>query len=118
MADVADDDDPDTAWKVGAFSDVRGEWIQARSTTGPITTDHIGVLQAERATNRFVTKARLSFDGGKPVTQTLDPESATMQVMELQHPVKAATVRLTIVTTTDAGTAGFDYAPISEVSVA
>jgi hypothetical protein len=67
---------------------------------------------------RRIVEVRWTFDGGNPVSQSLDPESPTMQVMQLPAAVSAATVRLTILTTTDAGTAGLDYAPVSEVTLA
>ena len=41
-----------------------------------------------------------------------------MQTMALPAPVRAGTVRVTILATTEAGTAGLDYSPISEVSLA
>jgi arabinofuranan 3-O-arabinosyltransferase len=94
------DGDPATAWKVGAFSDVRGEWIQARSTTGPITTDHVGVLQAQRATNRFITKVRLTFDGKRPIDVTLDPTSRTGAGQLLRFPRRTfTTLRITVLDT-------------------
>jgi hypothetical protein len=66
---------------------------------------------------RRIVQVRWTFDGGGSVTQNLDPDSATMQTMQLAAPVSAGTVRLTILGTTDPGTAGFDFSPISEVSL-
>ncbi len=66
---------------------------------------------------RRIVQVRWSFDGGASVTQSLDPDSATMQTLQLAAPVNATTVRLTILGTTDPGTAGFDYSPISEVTL-
>ena len=38
------DGDPRTAWKVGAFSEVEGEYLRI-TTDEPVTTDHVGLLQ-------------------------------------------------------------------------
>jgi hypothetical protein len=67
---------------------------------------------------RRIVEVRWTFDGGRAVTQTLDPDSATMQTMQLAEPVTASIVRVTIVATTDAGAAGLDYSPISELALA
>ena len=40
-----------------------------------------------------------------------------MQTIDLPEPVAATKVRMTIRVTTPPGTAGFDYAPVSEVTV-
>ena len=91
------DDDPSTAWKVGAFADVRNQWIEASSTTGPIETDHIGLLQAQTYVNRFVTKLDMSFDGGAPVTVALNATSRTGAGQVVTFPKRRfTTVRLTI----------------------
>lgn len=66
---------------------------------------------------RRIVEVRWTFDGGNPITQTLDPESPTMQTIAIAATTPSV-VRLTITATTDVGTAGFDYAPISEVTLA
>ena len=72
--------------------------------------------------NRFLDMRRIaevswSFDGGEEIIQQFDVESATMQTIDLPAPVEAETVRMTIRVTTPPGTAGFDYAPVSEVTL-
>lgn len=91
------DDDPSTAWKVGAFADVRGQWIEARSTSGPIETDHIGLLQAQTFVNRSITRLELSFDGGPPVAVALNPSSrsGTGEIVNFASR-RFTTIRLTI----------------------
>ncbi|MEZ5322740.1 MAG: alpha-(1-_3)-arabinofuranosyltransferase family protein [Microthrixaceae bacterium] len=76
------DGDPATAWKVGAFADVRGEWLQldARHLTSP---GFITLTQPSAGVNRFITRVRLTFDGGRsgdgrggaPMTVTLGEAS-------------------------------------------
>ncbi len=55
------DGDDATAWKVGAFDEVVGEYIQL-SSDEPITTDHIGLLQTQKLANRWITQVELGFD--------------------------------------------------------
>lgn len=108
------DNDERTAWKVGAFSDVRGEWIEATSTEGTISTDHIAVLQAQRATNRWITKVRLHFDGADPLDVDLDDSSRSAPGQLLRFPKRAfRTLRIEILAT-DLGVRA-DYTNISGV---
>jgi arabinofuranan 3-O-arabinosyltransferase len=63
-AAYAVDGDPATAWRVGAFSDARGERLELTLTT-PATTDRITLLQPTREPrNRFIDSVRLRFDDG------------------------------------------------------
>ncbi|MDQ1635934.1 MAG: arabinofuranan 3-O-arabinosyltransferase, partial [Frankiaceae bacterium] len=59
------DGDTSSAWRVGAFADVRGERIRVRFAQ-PVTTDQLTLVQPVTGPrNRWITKATLSFDGGK-----------------------------------------------------
>ena len=61
--DYAVDGDVTTAWRVGAFSDVRGEKLKI-SMVHPVTTSSINVVQPITFTrNRYITKLALTFDG-------------------------------------------------------
>ena len=96
----AADGDPTTEWKVGAFDDVTDEWIQARSTDGPITVDHIDLAQANHLVNRWITKVRLTFDGGRAREVTLDQTSHTgSQRIDLGATTSFRTLRITILAT-------------------
>ena len=54
------DGDPRTAWRVGAFSDVRRRAVGGRARADAATTDHLTVLQPITGSrNRFITKVRL-----------------------------------------------------------
>jgi hypothetical protein len=66
---------------------------------------------------RRIAEVSWTFDGGQEVVQDFDVDSPTMQTIELPAPIKATTVRMTIRVTTPPGTAGFDYAPVSEVTL-
>jgi arabinofuranan 3-O-arabinosyltransferase len=72
------DGDLTTAWRVGGFSSVDGEWLQVDAPR-PITTDRVNLVQPLTGLrNRYITQVKLSFDGGragKDVTLTLDPSS-------------------------------------------
>jgi arabinofuranan 3-O-arabinosyltransferase len=96
-AALAVDGDPRTAWKVGAFADVRGEWIQLDRSSGKVTTDHIRMLQATDSVNRWITKATLHFDSGPDVAIALDPSSRSGQGQVVTFPTRTfKSVRITI----------------------
>jgi hypothetical protein len=73
---LAVDGDPLTAWRTGAFTDARGERIEI-TLTEPVTTSRIRLLQPVTGpSTRFITEARLRFDGGSdPVDVTLTEQS-------------------------------------------
>ena len=69
------DGDPLSAWRVGAIDDPIGERLIIDAAQ-PVTTDHIRLLQPINLTrNRYITKARLWFDGRDPISVDLGPES-------------------------------------------
>jgi arabinofuranan 3-O-arabinosyltransferase len=71
------DGDLTTAWRVGAFSDVRGERLQITALQ-PTTTDHLTLTQPLTGPrNRWITKVTLTFDGGHPMTVNLTDASRT-----------------------------------------
>ena len=72
---LAVDGDIDTAWRTSAFADARGERIELELAE-PVTTDHVTLTQPiNGARNRFITGARLRFDGGSPIDVPLGTES-------------------------------------------
>jgi arabinofuranan 3-O-arabinosyltransferase len=69
------DGDPETAWRVGAFSDVRGERLIIEFDE-PVTTDHVRLLQPTTGiVNRVITSGRFHFDGEAGDDFGLTPES-------------------------------------------
>ncbi|HYF46782.1 MAG TPA: alpha-(1-_3)-arabinofuranosyltransferase family protein, partial [Acidimicrobiales bacterium] len=69
------DGDHRTAWKVGAFSEVEGEYLRI-TTDEPVTTDRIGLTQPlGDEINRWITEVELRFDGGDPVRVDLTEAS-------------------------------------------
>ncbi len=85
-AALAFDGDVQTAWRTGAFSDVRGERILVEAT-GPITTDSVNLVQVMRPPrDRWITKATLRFDGGDPVTVELGDASRTAEGQTISFP--------------------------------
>jgi arabinofuranan 3-O-arabinosyltransferase len=97
-AALAVDGNPETAWKVGAFADVRGDWIQLDRKSGkPVTTDHIRLLQPTSNVNRWITKATLHFDHGPDETVMLDASSRSGTGQVVTFPKRSFTsVRITI----------------------
>ncbi len=68
------DGDPSTAWRVGAFGEPRGEFLDIRLDS-PVTTDTISLQQSQRLANRWITQVEIAFDGGAPITVDLDDSS-------------------------------------------
>ncbi|GIU83425.1 MAG: coagulation factor 5/8 type [Acidimicrobiales bacterium] len=61
---LAVDGDVRTAWRVGAFSDVRGESITLELPE-PITSTAVTLVQPTRGVvNRYITRVRMHFEGG------------------------------------------------------
>ena len=83
---MALDGDPQTAWRVGAFSPVEGERLVVR-LAAPVTADHLTLLQPITGPrNRWITKARLTFDGtsSQDVTLGEDSRAAPGQVVDIR----------------------------------
>ncbi len=68
------DGDPRTSWRVGG-ADPRGQSITLR-TDQPVRTNQVTLVQPQDGPrDRYLTRVRLSFDHGSPVTVDLGPES-------------------------------------------
>ncbi|MEJ5256232.1 MAG: alpha-(1-_3)-arabinofuranosyltransferase family protein [Acidimicrobiales bacterium] len=69
------DGDPLTAWRVGAVDDPIGERLTIRLDE-PVTTGTLTLLQPiNLVRNRWITEARLRFDGGDAIDISLDDRS-------------------------------------------
>ncbi len=69
------DGDPQTAWRVGAFSDVTGERLVLRFDE-PMTADSVTLLQpVSGISNRSIRDVTLIFDGDERVDAVLDAQS-------------------------------------------
>jgi len=80
------DGDLATAWRTGAFDDVRGDRIRI-GLDAPITTDRVNLVQSLKQPNeRFVTRATLRFDGGSEVEIELGEESNTPAGQTIRFP--------------------------------
>ena len=109
------DDDPDTAWKVGAFADVTGEWIEV-SSDSPEVHRSLTLRQAHRQVNRYITRARLTFDGSESMEITLDDRSRDAgQSIDLGDR-RFSTLRITVLETSTGLRA--NYSGISGVGFA
>ena len=72
---MAVDGDARTAWRVGAFAEVRGERLEIQLAE-PTTTDAVTLLQpSDGAANRWITGVRLRFDGASALDVRLDDSS-------------------------------------------
>ncbi len=80
------DGDLRTAWKVGAFSEVEGEYLRLTADE-PVTTDHVGLTQPLSSDiNRWITEVELRFDGGDPVRVDLTEASRTAPGQDVPFP--------------------------------
>lgn len=100
-ASNAIDGSPATAWRVGAFADVRGEWLELRLDR-PSTPRTLTLQQPGPSSNRTITKLRLTFDRGAPLVVDLDDSSHDSPVAVDLGDRRFSTVRLTVLDT-DAG---------------
>ncbi len=90
------DGDPTTGWKVGAFDDPTGEFLEL-TTEEPVRTDHIQLLQNPGLRNRWISDVSLSFDGSDPLSFTLDDSSRSGEGQTLTFPSRSFdTLRITI----------------------
>ncbi len=91
------DGDLETAWRTGAFDNVRGDRIRI-GLDAPITTDHVNLVQVLKAPNeRYITHAVLTFDGGSPVDIALGKTSRTAAGETVRFPRRTfRTFELTI----------------------
>ncbi|HEX3946516.1 MAG TPA: discoidin domain-containing protein, partial [Acidimicrobiales bacterium] len=93
----------DTAWETGTFvADPAGQWWQAHFPTAT-TAGHVTLVQPQTGTrSRWVTKATLTFDGGKPVTVPLGTSSRKPGGQVVSFPTRTFhTLRVTIDSTSD-----------------
>ncbi len=82
------DNDVLTAWRTGAFDDVRGQRILVEAQQ-PITTNHVNLVQVMRPPRgRWITRAVLRFDGGAARTVDLGPASRTAAGETLRFPTR------------------------------
>jgi arabinofuranan 3-O-arabinosyltransferase len=80
------DGDPTTAWRVGAFSDVRGEALRL-TFAEPVTTDRLTLLQPITGiVNRSITELDLVFDDGERVPVNLDKTSQELPGQTVTFP--------------------------------
>jgi arabinofuranan 3-O-arabinosyltransferase len=77
------DGDTSTAWRVGAFDGVQGERLVLK-TDGPVTTDHVNVVQPITGPrNRYITELKVAVDGKTVGTFDLGDASRTEQGQDL-----------------------------------
>ncbi len=80
------DGDVLTAWRTGAFDDVRGERILVEAEH-PITAGQVNLVQVmRRPRGRWITRAVLRFDGGAATSVELGPASRTAAGQTIRFP--------------------------------
>ena len=116
------DGDPATAWRVGAFEAVDGQYLELRLRT-PVTTDRLTLLQSLRQGNRWMTGVELTFGSGSGVDPTdavpvaLTDASRRAPGQQITFPTRTFDrLRITITRTNREGLAR--YTGISDVGIA
>ncbi len=71
------DGNPDTAWITGGFSRVVGERIVV-TLDRAVTPDHLTLLQPQGSRDRYITRARLTFDDRDPLDVELTDASRNL----------------------------------------
>lgn len=92
------DGDTATAWRTGAFDAVKGERLVLK-TDGPVTTDHVDVVQPLTGPrNRYITRLAVAVDGTKIGTFDLDDRSRSEdgQTLALGGTRRFSTLTLTV----------------------
>ncbi|MGO9456907.1 MAG: alpha-(1-_3)-arabinofuranosyltransferase family protein [Acidimicrobiales bacterium] len=97
------DGDLDTAWETGTFvPDPSGQWWQIRYPH-QVTTGQITLTQPVTGDlTRWITRATLRFDGGRPITVNLGRASRRVSGQTFDFPARTfSTLRITIDATSD-----------------
>ncbi|MGI9579209.1 MAG: alpha-(1-_3)-arabinofuranosyltransferase domain-containing protein, partial [Microthrixaceae bacterium] len=68
------DGDPATAWRVGAFDEPRGEFLEVELDE-PITVSELNLLQRQPPADRWITEVELLFDDDEQLRVPLGEES-------------------------------------------
>ena len=107
-----------TAWRVAAFADPADEFLDVSLDTAA-TTDFITLVQVQGGANRYITELDLSFDGGNPISVTLDDSSRQSGGQRIDFPKRSfKNLRLTVTQTdrgemaTYRGTSGVGFAEV------
>ncbi len=86
--DLALDGDVDTAWEAGAFGDPTGARLRI-DLARPVTTNYINLVQPlTGATERYITKATITFDGTSSMAVTMEPTSRTAVGQTITFPTR------------------------------
>jgi arabinofuranan 3-O-arabinosyltransferase len=97
------DDDPQSAWRVGAIAQVDGEFLELQLDR-PVTTDHLRLLQPINLDrSRWLTKVQLTFsspDGSSNETVVLSDASRSEPGQVVSFPSRTFTaLRITLLDT-------------------
>lgn len=110
------DGDESTAWRVAAFEEAVGEFLQV-DLDEPVRTDRVTLRQGTGRKNRWMTEVSLTFDGGEPVRVALDDSSRTAPGQLITFPEREfSTLRVTV-EATDRGQLA-TYRGVSDVGIA
>ncbi len=110
------DGSADTAWRVGAFDEVRGEFLEI-DLDSPAKSSTITILQSQPPGNRWITEMAVSLDGTDPVVVSLDETSLNPPGQQIDLPSAGySTLRLTV---QEANVGVLDrYVGVSDVGIA
>lgn len=110
------DDDESTAWRVAAFAEAEGHYLEI-DLHQPVTTDHLELLQVQGPKNRYMTEVSLTFDDGEPMRIHLEDSSRTAPGQTISFPQRRFEHLRVTVEETDRGPL-VSYRGISDVGIA
>ncbi len=90
-AALALDGDTSTAWRAAGLGNAIGQYVRIQ-LDGPITTDHVNLVQPiNGGRNRWITRAQLIFDGKATMSVALDASSRTEAGQTISFPKRRFT---------------------------
>ena len=110
-----------TAWRTGAFGELKQDALEL-TWDSPVTTDTVTLVQSQRRGNRHMTQVEFSFDSGDgvfadPIEVDLGEESLSPEGQVVDFPERTFSRMRVEILDTNVGELA-DYGKVSEVGIA
>jgi arabinofuranan 3-O-arabinosyltransferase len=110
------DGDPTTAWRVGAFDEVIGEYLRVESEES-VTADRLELLLTQEDKSRWITRISLVFDGDATMEVQLDERSLVPPGQTIAFPRRSFRTLDLVIEETNLGRRP-TYRGVSDVGIA